>query len=488
MTIFTYFNKAKNKVYLVLEYAANGNLFSYSRKRKKLDETEVRKLFLQVCEAIEYMHKKGLLHRDLKPENILLDESNNVKLCDFGWSAQKSKTRMTFCGTYEYMAPEIFAHKRYNEKIDIWSLGILLYELLHGYSPYRGDSAIHIYKNILKNECKFKSGIDDSAKDLISKILRIKPAERLSLCDIIGHNYFALKYERPKSRPRSPDFMAFKAKFKKNNPQFKSIFKINISESGNNNADDENNKKHQYKVSGIKPPTPKQIVKDKEYGELTARIRKGSMASISDTLKTAKRSNSKVPKQNTAIDFFGKIASPTHKKSNDLRSKTKNLSLSINKNFITSQTPLNPKYITPFKKNNIDKPEYFFKLASGQKKKYYEILNKSRKETSTTKEDNVSKKLNIRTAKHVKNILSLATKSPKRNESVSIQSLKQFVDSHKKKNSLNSNGSKDFKKKYFDKLKLEYSPDNKENCHLFAAKNLKIEVDNPYYGPFYSNN
>jgi len=133
------------------------------------------------------MHKKGLIHRDLKPENILLDESLNVKLCDFGWSAQKSKTRMTFCGTYEYMAPEIFAHKRYDEKIDIWSLGILLYELIHGHSPFRGESSIHIYKNILKNEYKFKSDIDPYAKDLISKILKIKPEERLQLNDIIGH-------------------------------------------------------------------------------------------------------------------------------------------------------------------------------------------------------------------------------------------------------------------------------------------------------------
>lgn len=82
------------------------------------------------------------MHRDLKPENILLDEDFNVKLCDFGWAQdfKKNQMRNSLCGTCEYMAPEVVFQKNHNEKIDIWCLGVLLYEMLHGLPPYNADS------------------------------------------------------------------------------------------------------------------------------------------------------------------------------------------------------------------------------------------------------------------------------------------------------------------------------------------------------------
>ena len=85
---------------------------------------------------MKYIHSKGIVHRDIKPENILLDKNTDVKLCDFGWSALQADIWKTFCGTYEYMAPEIFENFTYNYSVDIWSLGILLYELFHGHSPF----------------------------------------------------------------------------------------------------------------------------------------------------------------------------------------------------------------------------------------------------------------------------------------------------------------------------------------------------------------
>jgi len=121
-----------------LEYASSGTLFNLIKKKKNLDEKTAFHYFIQTSAAVLFLHENNLVHRDLKPENILIDENNNIKLCDFGWCVELSMgNRVTFCGTYEYMAPEIIKEKPYNQGIDIWSLGILLYELIHGYSPFR---------------------------------------------------------------------------------------------------------------------------------------------------------------------------------------------------------------------------------------------------------------------------------------------------------------------------------------------------------------
>lgn len=104
-----------------------------------MDERTAFKYFIQTAAAIYFLHSKELVHRDIKPENLLLDDKNNIKLCDFGWCVQiyDDEPRNTFCGTYEYMAPEVINEDYYDKSIDLWSLGILLYELLHGYSPFR---------------------------------------------------------------------------------------------------------------------------------------------------------------------------------------------------------------------------------------------------------------------------------------------------------------------------------------------------------------
>ena len=88
------------------------------------------------------MHKYNLIHRDIKPENILLDSNFNIKLCDFGWSCflENDAFRTSICGTYEYMSPEIIYGKRHTNKVDVWCMGILLYEMLHGNPPFKADN------------------------------------------------------------------------------------------------------------------------------------------------------------------------------------------------------------------------------------------------------------------------------------------------------------------------------------------------------------
>lgn len=125
--------------YLIMEYAQRGSLYNEIRKTKGLKEAQCKDYFVQVIKAISYLHSLGLAHRDIKPENLLLDTNRKIKVCDFGGTAkiEEGRERNTFFGTYEYMAPEVIEGSNYNCSVDIWALGILLYECLHGYSPFR---------------------------------------------------------------------------------------------------------------------------------------------------------------------------------------------------------------------------------------------------------------------------------------------------------------------------------------------------------------
>lgn len=121
-------------VYFLLEYAGNGCLFFYIHAREGLPERLALRFLYQTALAVKYLHSLKVLHRDIKPENLLLDEDFNVKLCDFGWSCNlvENEERLSVCGTYEYMSPEILHKQKHTDKVDIWCLGILLYEMLHG--------------------------------------------------------------------------------------------------------------------------------------------------------------------------------------------------------------------------------------------------------------------------------------------------------------------------------------------------------------------
>lgn len=181
-----------NKVYIFLEYAKNGDLFGFVNKNKPNEQTMLR-LFYQTALAIQYIHSKNIMHRDLKPENILLDADMNVKLCDFGWSAEyfENVNRETLCGTYEYMAPEVFFRNKQTKKTDIWALGVLLYELFHGYAPFRGLRMDTVMHAIMRNVIAFKKNVSAEVKDLIVKILIFDPKKRPGIQEVIDHPLMA---------------------------------------------------------------------------------------------------------------------------------------------------------------------------------------------------------------------------------------------------------------------------------------------------------
>jgi len=178
----------EGRVYMLLDYAPKGNLYSYMHKNKNLPLEHVFKFFYQTCLAINYLHTKDILHRDIKPENLLLDQDLNIKLCDFGWAARSIRDkRTTFCGTYEYMAPELVAKSTYNYKVDIWSLGILLYELFHSEAPYKGRSLQDIQTSMGRDTIHFNPIIQPELKDLILTILQKDPEQRPEIPIILNH-------------------------------------------------------------------------------------------------------------------------------------------------------------------------------------------------------------------------------------------------------------------------------------------------------------
>lgn len=121
-------------IYILLDIAENGCLYFYIHPRRGLPETLALRFFYQTVLATKYIHSIDVIHRDIKPENLLLDENYNVLLCDFGWACSifECFKRQSICGTFEYMSPEIATMEGHNKKTDVWSLGILLYEFIHG--------------------------------------------------------------------------------------------------------------------------------------------------------------------------------------------------------------------------------------------------------------------------------------------------------------------------------------------------------------------
>jgi len=184
--LFSYAEDERS-IYIVMEYAKGGNLFRLLRNKIRFSEKEAFYYFMQTCSAIDFLHRNGLMHRDIKPENLLITEDKILKLCDFGCCI-KTDNELTndYCGTIEYMAPEMLRRGNYGKKADIWSLGILLYELLHGYAPYRCGTGREAIRRISRQLPVFKYAHDD-AKELIELMLNKDPSKRPEVWEIFLH-------------------------------------------------------------------------------------------------------------------------------------------------------------------------------------------------------------------------------------------------------------------------------------------------------------
>lgn len=191
LRMLTHFTTEKH-VFLVLEYAAGGELYKYlqNQPNHRFNERKTAKFVYQVADALQYCHQNKVIHRDIKPENLLLTRDGDIKLADFGWSVHApSARRKTMCGTLDYLPPEMVKSLEYNEKVDNWCLGVLCYEFLVGKPPFESDTQKATFKKIMEVAVEYPNIIPLGAKDLISKLLKFKPDDRLALKDVMKHSW-----------------------------------------------------------------------------------------------------------------------------------------------------------------------------------------------------------------------------------------------------------------------------------------------------------
>ena len=180
----------KDKIYFILKYAPNSNLYNYV-KNNTYNLNCIKFIFVEVLLGMEYLHKNKIILRDLKLENILIGKDKHILITDFGLAKYFKDKGKSLCGTPEYMAPEIIREEIYDEKIDIWSLGIVLYELCYKTTPFANNSNTDLFLHIL--QCKYTiptvDGEYNDANDLIKKLLIIDPRKRLAIDKIKNHKF-----------------------------------------------------------------------------------------------------------------------------------------------------------------------------------------------------------------------------------------------------------------------------------------------------------
>ena len=220
------------KLYLIMELASNGNLYNFiqNNKNQKIKTKEMlKKIIIQVIEIIKYLHSLDIIYRDIKPENILLDKDYNVKLCDYGWASYLSKGQFcsAYCGTPEYVSPEVIKKYPYNEKVDIWGIGVLIFELVFGYPPFTSNFNEDRFNNIKEGKINWPKDLNDmELKDLIEKILKVNPKDRISLDEIEKHQWLFDTYKKMKEEKKTNDTFENKEKSQTE------IYKSNIMHNG----------------------------------------------------------------------------------------------------------------------------------------------------------------------------------------------------------------------------------------------------------------
>ena len=221
MVALRYSFQTPEKLYLLLEYINGGELFFHLSQEGNFNEDRARLYTSQILLALEHLHRYDIIYRDLKPENILLDADGNIRLTDFGLCKEQissDASTTTFCGTPEYMSPEIVAGKSYGKAVDWWTLGTLLYEMVVGVPPFYSENVNTMYQRILTAPLRFPSHVSPECKSLLEMLLQRDPSKRLGSGpldaeEIKTHPFFASLdwdkvYRKEMATPFKPDVSA----------------------------------------------------------------------------------------------------------------------------------------------------------------------------------------------------------------------------------------------------------------------------------------
>jgi len=195
---------------IVMEHVAGGELLNYIKKKGRLGDTEARKFFRQIISAVDYCHKNCIIHRDLKLENVMIDSDERLRIIDFGFANtfNPDKHLETFCGSPFYAAPEMVNGIRYvGPEVDIWSMGVILFFMLCGRTPFEGENLREIYEKISKGHFTLAPYLSRDAADILKKMLTVDPKHRATMEEIRSHPWVNHGFAEPPDNylpPRLP--------------------------------------------------------------------------------------------------------------------------------------------------------------------------------------------------------------------------------------------------------------------------------------------
>lgn len=225
--------QAADKLFYVMELIGGGDLMFHIQKDKVFSVPRARFYGAEICLGLWYLHSKGVIYRDLKLDNVMLDEWGHVKIADFGMCKENvagGEKTTTFCGTPGYLAPEIINERPYDGSVDWWSLGVLMYEMLIGDSPFDADDDDELFKQILSLRLEFPRSLESTAKDVCQKFLTRDPNKRLGSDShgakgVRNHPFFAaIDWDKLSRREIPPPFSPNRSDDKKEAVNFDEDF------------------------------------------------------------------------------------------------------------------------------------------------------------------------------------------------------------------------------------------------------------------------
>jgi len=206
--------QTEQKLYMILDYINGGELFFHLKNEGRFPEERVRLYAAEIASALSHLHSLDIVYRDLKPENILLNNDGHIVITDFGLSKQINPTEgtQTFCGTPEYLAPEVLRGEGHGTPVDWWSLGTLMYEMLTGLPPFYSQNINIMYQKILSGELRFPTYVSPDAQSILEGLLTRDPEKRLGskdkqASDVMSHPFFkSINWTKLNNKEIEPSF------------------------------------------------------------------------------------------------------------------------------------------------------------------------------------------------------------------------------------------------------------------------------------------